>query len=586
MKKCFFISLFFIALFSTEQVTFSQELDNRLRVVISDKIWTIKFNTNISEDSLTNDSIFILDEKENIIPHIKLDYDNDSYELRVKNKHPYSVGQYSLHITNEVESVDGNPLRQTYSFPFKVSYQSYTVKAEEAMIHSSDSLDPIGTLKKGTQITPIDVNNKLITVRIGSQKGLIIKDKLESHSQILELLEEDAIGSFLTTNHAYVYDSKSQDKKVIARLVPGKTYDYSSKNVKWFDIQIAGKQGYVLKSSAVGEFIPEEKQWFKITNEKIAIFQENMNNQVGELYEGETFLKISSNMDVKVPYHKVLIGGSEGIIPVDGTSPIMREVQKEKKKVPSKVVVEIREKTAKIFGQDKEEVIATMTKGQHFKIISYQDGWYGIDFSGTAAYLHEREVSSNLLNIPLVSQYPELPSGCEVTALAMALQYYGESVNKKNLADSMIYDNVPIKRAANRVILQWGDPDVGYVGNPYALGITINPKPLKKLADHYRPSVALHGENFNVIKNYVKQGNPTLVWFTLNYEMPMQRTWNTPEQKEVFAPRPLHCIVITGIDENYVYFNDSDAGKKNVKVSKDQFIKVYNAMGKRALVIK
>lgn len=191
-----------------------------------------------------------------------------------------------------------------------------------------------------------------------------------------------------------------------------------------------------------------------------------------------------------------------------------------------------------------------------------------------------------LLNVPLISQYPEPPSGCEATVLAMALQYYGIHVSKTKLADEMPYDPTPIKRDSNRRIIEWGDPEVGYVGNPYNLGTTINPNPLKKLLDKYRSGgIALYGQDFSVIENYVNEGKPTLVWFTLHYQMPAPRTWKTPAGKEIYAPRPLHCVLVTGVDSRYVYFHDSDANRKNVRVAREHFEKVYNAMGRRALVV-
>lgn len=230
-----------------------------------------------------------------------------------------------------------------------------------------------------------------------------------------------------------------------------------------------------------------------------------------------------------------------------------------------------------------EKAIVEGTTWYHVNFGDKQSGWV----SSTIVSKNEQVIqTANLIDVPLINQYPELPSGCEVTALAMALNYYGINVSKTTLADQMIYDDVPIKRAPDRTILQWGDPDVGYVGDPYDLGITINPKPLKQLLDQYRPGgIAIHGEDFSVVEKHVKEGKPTLAWITLNYEMPIHRTWKTPEGKEVFAPRPLHVVTITGVDDNYVYFNDSDANKKHVKVPKKKFIQVYNAMGKRALIV-
>ncbi|WP_231688045.1 SH3 domain-containing protein [Bacillus sp. FJAT-18017] len=218
------------------------------------------------------------------------------------------------------------------------------------------------------------------------------------------------------------------------------------------------------------------------------------------------------------------------------------------------------------------------------------NGWYRITYNGRTAYVAGQYVAAGtatILNVPLIAQRPVLPAGCEVTALAMALNYHGVNVSKTTLADKMPYDKTPLTRNSNGSIKTWGDPDVGYVGTPYGNGHTINPGPLKKLLDQYRPGgVNLHGKDFSQVEAHVKNGAPVLVWFTINHEMPNKRTWKTPAGKTISAPTPLHCIVVTGVDGKYVYFNDSEAVKKNIKMEKSKFIKIYNAMGKRALAVK
>lgn len=222
------------------------------------------------------------------------------------------------------------------------------------------------------------------------------------------------------------------------------------------------------------------------------------------------------------------------------------------------------------------------------------NGWYKINFNGKTGYVSGQYVTtgvvgtpaSRILNVPLIAQRPELPSGCEVTSLAMALSYYGVHVSKTTLAKQMLYDSTKLVRNANGTIRTWGDPDVGFVGTPFGNGYTINTGPLKRLLDIYRPGgVNLTGKDFSSVEQYILQGKPVLAWFTINYKMPSARYWKTPAGKSIYAPTPLHCIVVTGVDANYVYFNDSEAVKKNVKMSKSAFIKIYNAMGKRALAV-
>ncbi|CEG28358.1 SH3 domain-containing protein [Bacillus sp. B-jedd] len=240
----------------------------------------------------------------------------------------------------------------------------------------------------------------------------------------------------------------------------------------------------------------------------------------------------------------------------------------------------------------KHKKIGQLKNGAIVKVIKKEsNGWYRINYNGKTGFVSGQYITTStaakLLNVPLIAQRPELPSGCEVTSLAMALNYYGVKVSKGTLARKMPYDSTKLVRNANGSIRIWGDPNVGFVGTPFDNGYTINPGPLKRLLDQYRPGgVNLTGKNFSEVEAYVKKGAPVLVWFTINYEMPGARSWKTSSGKTISAPKPLHCIVVTGVDDKYVYFNDSEAVGKNIKVSKSKFISIYNAMGKRALVVK
>ena len=57
------------------------------------------------------------------------------------------------------------------------------------------------------------------------------------------------------------------------------------------------------------------------------------------------------------------------------------------------------------------------------------------------------------LAVNLIKQMPELPTGCEITAVTMMLQYAGQPVDKVTLAHEMPYDA--------------SDWNKGFVGDPF-----------------------------------------------------------------------------------------------------------------------
>ena len=61
------------------------------------------------------------------------------------------------------------------------------------------------------------------------------------------------------------------------------------------------------------------------------------------------------------------------------------------------------------------------------------------------------------LNVPIENQMPDLPNGCEVTSLAMLLNYYGINVTKEDLAQKIAH--VSSYDGNYR-----GNPNKGFVG--------------------------------------------------------------------------------------------------------------------------
>ena len=61
------------------------------------------------------------------------------------------------------------------------------------------------------------------------------------------------------------------------------------------------------------------------------------------------------------------------------------------------------------------------------------------------------------LDIPYISQYPQLPTGCEITALAEVLHYLGYNIDKEDLARNYL-DMKDIATKGCFVEYFWGSP--------------------------------------------------------------------------------------------------------------------------------
>ncbi|WP_251552029.1 C39 family peptidase [Neobacillus muris] len=157
------------------------------------------------------------------------------------------------------------------------------------------------------------------------------------------------------------------------------------------------------------------------------------------------------------------------------------------------------------------------------------------------------------LNVPLICQRPELPTGCEITAVTMMLQYKGAQVDKLTLADAMPRDPE--------------NPEWGYVGDPFTDdGWTVYPAALLDLVKTYAgSSVNLTGMSNQELEKHLARNKPIVVWVGPIHGF------------------TVHALVLTGFDEEHYHYNDCWTNEKNVKISKTQFNQIWQNQNKRAI---
>jgi uncharacterized protein YvpB len=188
-----------------------------------------------------------------------------------------------------------------------------------------------------------------------------------------------------------------------------------------------------------------------------------------------------------------------------------------------------------------------------------------------------------ILDVPLLLQMdaPRLYNGCEVTSLAMLLQFDGLSVTKNELATKIT--RVPLNYQDGKK----GNPNVGFVGNMEdGPGLGVYHDPIFKLVHSYVNDRAedLTKQPFSVVIEKLAAGSPVWVIITSSFAPTSEiKTWNTP-QGPVEVTFKMHSVVITGYDQESIYINDPYGGK-NKKVNKENFIKAWEQMGSQAIVI-
>lgn len=192
------------------------------------------------------------------------------------------------------------------------------------------------------------------------------------------------------------------------------------------------------------------------------------------------------------------------------------------------------------------------------------------------------------IDTPVINQLPELPRGCEVTALAMLLQHAGIDIDKLTLAEQITKEPTPFKEIAGNIY--FGNPYDGFVGSIYTFsepGLGVYHGPIAQLANLYLPGKIrdLTGNSFKELKIHLSDERPVWVIINTTYKVLPDssfQTWHTRSGTIKITFRE-HSVLITGYDENYVYFNDPLTGQKNRKAAINGFEEAWVQMGSQAI---
>ena len=154
-------------------------------------------------------------------------------------------------------------------------------------------------------------------------------------------------------------------------------------------------------------------------------------------------------------------------------------------------------------------------------------------------------------NAEVICQNPELPTGCEMTAVTMMLRYAGVNINKFQVA-------AETPRSSNG--------DYGFVGNPYSpSGWWVFPTGIAPVVQrNLGTSQVMTGSSLQAIKDKLNIGHLVVVWMA---------------NMNGFVN---HAITLTGYNNNGFFYNNPWTGQKEA-MSYGEFYGHWNTDAQRAL---
>lgn len=183
--------------------------------------------------------------------------------------------------------------------------------------------------------------------------------------------------------------------------------------------------------------------------------------------------------------------------------------------------------------------------------------------SGCQTMANETTYQKVILDVPYIDQVEKYPTGCESVSATMLLNHYHIDITVEDFID--IYLDKGSHPYEDNNELVGANPWQQFVGDPYQTTgygcyspVILNAFNDILNANKYLVLDLSHHSLQDICHQYIDQGIPVLIWATIDMKQPSEgRTWRIAHSQEYFTwIKPEHCLVLTGYDKFYYYFND------------------------------
>ena len=201
------------------------------------------------------------------------------------------------------------------------------------------------------------------------------------------------------------------------------------------------------------------------------------------------------------------------------------------------------------------------------------------------------------INVPLVMQIPDYPTGCEAASATMLLKFYGYNVTLDEMVAAIPRENLYEENGkvyGPSIYEKFvGDPRYTYTSETPGYGAfspvitkSLNNMIARKGNRHTAKNIT--GCSFKTLLKHLDEGRPVIVWATGSMKTPtLVNSWyikNADGTETYFEyPRGTHVTVLVGYDSHNVYMLDPYHGEKSY--SHSAFIDKWNLLGNQAIIL-
>lgn len=258
--------------------------------------------------------------------------------------------------------------------------------------------------------------------------------------------------------------------------------------------------------------------------------------------------------------------------------------------------IETTETTAVVTAAETEKVTEKTTAATVISETTVSEETAETSSSRTIITSRKRKDYDNnsvYIDMENILQLPELPVGCEITALTILLRHCGFDAEKTDMAKN--YLPISWGNARYEGDKTYKDSFFNYfIGDPFGRGYGCFSGAIEKAANAYISDNGggfvvknISGAHPDILYDYLAEGTPVLCWATDGMIEPeYYETWydnETGEQLDWYLNE--HCFVLAGfnMDADIVTLNDPMKGIIDYNINK--FETRYDQMHRQAIVI-
>lgn len=234
-----------------------------------------------------------------------------------------------------------------------------------------------------------------------------------------------------------------------------------------------------------------------------------------------------------------------------------------------------------IYDRDKPNKIDS------FALPSDYEGKYDEDSIDSSEEASNRHM---IKDVPLIAQMPEYPTGCESVSAVMVMKYWGSDITVDEFIDGHLNKSSDFYLDNGK---NYGpDPNEQFVGDPrsrasYGCYAPVIENALNNYYDGDAIVSNTTGTSLQQLcSDYIDNDIPVLIWASISMQEPKYTSMWYLSNGEAFQwLNNEHCMVLTGYDNDYYYFNDPYSGKA-VRYEKQLAESRFDAFGKQSIVVE